>query len=161
MTEQLSPGSTDRSSHEENEAAEQEQAAEQDEAAEQEQALAREVFVALATRWAPLVLEALNGRTLRFTELLGEVAGVSHKMLTQTLRALERDGIVRRVVHPTVPPRVDYSLTPTGAELLATVHGLCGWSRVHGPAVRQARARFDAAAAAATTSATGSGPGRR
>nr|WP_221521726.1 helix-turn-helix domain-containing protein [Kitasatospora kifunensis] len=126
--------------------------------------MAREVFVSLATRWAPLVLDALSGRTLRFTELLGEVAGVSHKMLTQTLRALERDGIVRRVVHPTVPPRVDYSLTGTGAELLATVHGLCGWSRVHGAAVRLARVRFDAAAAvpaaaSATVSAAGEGHG--
>ncbi|MFI1761447.1 winged helix-turn-helix transcriptional regulator [Streptomyces sp. NPDC020800] len=106
--------------------------------------LAREIFSDIANRWALLVINALGERTLRFTELHAEVDGISHKMLTQTLRTLERDGLVQRTVHPTVPPRVDYALTEPGRALRTLVNGICGWTRQHVAHVEAARSRFDA-----------------
>jgi DNA-binding HxlR family transcriptional regulator len=105
--------------------------------------LAREIFSEIANKWALLVVNALAERTLRFTELHSEVEGISHKMLTQTLRTLERDGLVERTVHPTVPPRVDYVLTEPGRALRAIVNGICGWTRQHAAHVEAARGRFD------------------
>ncbi|MGW0955588.1 winged helix-turn-helix transcriptional regulator [Streptomyces sp. NPDC001212] len=83
-------------------------------------------------------------RTLRFTELHARIEGVSHKMLTQTLRHLERDGLVDRTVHPQVPPRVDYRLTETGQASRAIVNGMCGWPRTYLDHIETARRRFDA-----------------
>ncbi|MGC7099583.1 winged helix-turn-helix transcriptional regulator [Amycolatopsis lurida] len=80
--------------------------------------------------------------TLRFNELHAAAEGISHKMLTQTLRGLERDGVVRRRVHPTVPPRVDYSLTEAGQALRGTINGLCGWTRRYLEQIEAVRARF-------------------
>lgn len=71
--------------------------------------LAWEIFSDVANKWALLIIEALGERTLRFSALRDEVEGISHKMLTQNLRMLERDGLVDRTVHPTVPPRVEYT----------------------------------------------------
>lgn len=76
--------------------------------------LAREIFSDVANKWALLIIEALGDGTLRFSELRGRVEGISHKMLTQNLRMLERNGLVDRKVHPTVPPRVEYTLTWPG-----------------------------------------------
>src|ERR687892_558760 len=87
--------------------------------------LAREIFSDVANKWAFLIIEALGERTLRFSELRKEVEGVSHKMLTQNLRMLERNGLVDREVHPTVPPRVEYTLTEPGRALRATVDLMC------------------------------------
>ncbi|MFI6436131.1 winged helix-turn-helix transcriptional regulator [Streptomyces sp. NPDC050759] len=105
--------------------------------------LAREIFSDVANKWAFLIIEALGERTLRFSELRNEVEGVSHKMLTQNLRMLERYGLVEREVHPTVPPRVEYTLTEPGQALRATVDGMCGWTHQYLGHIEAARRRFD------------------
>ncbi|RSS31965.1 helix-turn-helix domain-containing protein [Streptomyces sp. WAC08241] len=104
--------------------------------------LAREIFSGVANKWALLIINVLGSRTLRFTELRAEVEGISHKMLTQTLRGLERDGVVHRTVYATVPPRVDYRLTEAGAALRDTVNGMCAWTRRHLGEIEAARRRF-------------------
>ncbi|RKN56570.1 transcriptional regulator [Streptomyces klenkii] len=106
--------------------------------------LAREIFSDVANKWALLIIEALGERTLRFSALRNEVDGVSHKMLTQNLRMLERNGLVRRTVHPTVPPRVDYTLTEPGQALRATVSGMCDWTQRYLTHIETARRDFDA-----------------
>src|SRR4051794_34368625 len=78
----------------------------------------RDLLDRLADKWSLLVVELLGGGTRRFSELRREIDGISQRMLTLTLRQLERDGLVRRTVFPVVPPRVDYELTPLGASLL-------------------------------------------
>uniref|UniRef100_A0AAU3GMC0 Helix-turn-helix transcriptional regulator n=1 Tax=Streptomyces sp. NBC_01401 TaxID=2903854 RepID=A0AAU3GMC0_9ACTN len=105
--------------------------------------LAREIFSGVANKWALLIINVLADRTLRFTELLNGVEGISHKMLTQTLRGLERDGLVRRTVYAEVPPRVDYRLTEPGAALRDTVNGMCGWTRRYLDEIEAARRDFD------------------
>ncbi|GAA4660089.1 helix-turn-helix domain-containing protein [Streptomyces chumphonensis] len=105
--------------------------------------LAREIFSDVANKWALLIIEALGERTLRFSEVRDEVAGVSHKMLTQNLRMLERNGLVDRTVHPTVPPRVEYTLTEPGRALRATVDALCAWTQRHLGHIEDARRRFE------------------
>ncbi|BBJ47139.1 HxlR family transcriptional regulator [Streptomyces antimycoticus] len=106
--------------------------------------LAREIFSDVANKWAFLIIEALGERTLRFSELRNDVEGVSHKMLTQNLRMLERNGLVERKVHPTVPPRVEYTLTEPGQALRATVDGMCGWTHQYLGHIEDARRRFGA-----------------
>ncbi|MFG2533555.1 winged helix-turn-helix transcriptional regulator [Streptomyces sp. NPDC048516] len=106
--------------------------------------LAREIFSDVANKWALLIIEALGERTLRFSELRNEVEGVSHKMLTQNLRMLERNGLVDRKGHPTVPPRVDYTLTEPGRALRTAVDALCGWTHQHLGHIESACGRFDA-----------------
>ncbi len=106
--------------------------------------LAREIFSDVANKWAFLIIEALGERTLRFSELRKDVEGVSHKMLTQNLRMLERNGLVERKVHPTVPPRVEYTLTEPGQALRATVDGMCGWTHTYLGRIEDARRRFGA-----------------
>ncbi|QVJ00542.1 helix-turn-helix transcriptional regulator [Nocardiopsis eucommiae] len=101
--------------------------------------LARSVFSDIADKWSLLVVNVLGDRTLRFTELHRSIEGVSHKMLTQTLRRLERNGLVERTVHPVVPPQVDYRLTEAGRDLRDTVNGLCGWARRHLDVIEEAR----------------------
>lgn len=105
--------------------------------------LAREIFSDIANKWALLIIEAIGDETRRFTELKADVDGVSHKMLTQNLRLLERNGLVFRVVHPTVPPRVDYTLTEPGQALRATVDAMCDWTQRYLGEIEQARQRFD------------------
>ncbi|MFD5318290.1 winged helix-turn-helix transcriptional regulator [Streptomyces sp. NPDC127098] len=104
--------------------------------------LAREIFSDVANKWALLIIEALGQRTLRFSELRNEVEGVSHKMLTQNLRMLERNGLVERTVHPTVPPRVDYRLTEAGQGLRKTVDAMCDWTHRYLGHIDEARRRF-------------------
>ncbi|OKH99059.1 HxlR family transcriptional regulator [Streptomyces sp. CB02923] len=106
--------------------------------------LAREIFSDVANKWAFLIIEALGERTLRFSELRNEVEGISHKMLTQNLRMLERNGLAVRKVHPTVPPRVEYTLTEPGRALRATVDAMCGWTHQYLGHIEDARSRFDA-----------------
>ncbi|MGW0549529.1 winged helix-turn-helix transcriptional regulator [Streptomyces altiplanensis] len=106
--------------------------------------LAREIFSDVANKWALLIIEALGERTLRFSELRNDVEGISHKMLTQNLRMLERYGLVERKVYPTVPPRVEYTLTGPGRALRATVDGMCGWTHQYLGHIEAARRRFDA-----------------
>ena len=85
-----------------------------------------------------------GGRTLRFGELQRSVEGISQRMLTVTLRSLERDGLVKRTMHPEVPPRVEYVLTPLGGTLLDTMKALLAWTEAHVEDVDAARARYDA-----------------
>ncbi|QFU90596.1 helix-turn-helix domain-containing protein [Amycolatopsis sp. YIM 10] len=105
-------------------------------------AVAYEIFHGVSGKWALPVMNLLGEGTLRFNELHAAAEGISHKMLTQTLRGLERDGVVRRLVHPTVPPRVDYSLTEAGQALRGTINGLCGWTRRYLEQIEAARTRF-------------------
>ncbi len=108
-------------------------------------ALVHELIGRVADKWTMLVLEVLGEHgTLRFTRLGALVGGVSQKMLTQTLRQMERDGLVTRTVHPVVPPRVDYALTPLGFSLGAAFCGVWLWAGEHLGAVEAARSAFDA-----------------
>ncbi|MGW4508347.1 winged helix-turn-helix transcriptional regulator [Streptomyces sp. NPDC004436] len=106
--------------------------------------LAREIFSDIANKWALLIIEAVGDRTLRFSALRDEVEGISHKMLTQNLRMLERNGLLLRTVHPTVPPRVEYTLTEPGRALRVTIDGMCDWTHRHLGHIEAARHRFDA-----------------
>lgn len=108
---------------------------------------AREMIVRIADKWSMYVIHVLaDAGTLRFSELRRRVDGVSQRMLTVTLRGLERDGLVRRTMHPEVPPRVEYQLTPLGATLRELVRELMAWSGAHLAEVDAARARYDARA---------------
>lgn len=99
----------------------------------------RQVLALIADRWSMLVIYALSRRVRRHGELKRMIGGISQKMLTQTLRALERDGLVERTVHDVVPPRVDYALTPLGRTLLQPLSAICRWAQDHLPQVRSAR----------------------
>lgn len=94
-------------------------------------------------KWTVLVVELLSDGPMRFNELRRHIGGISQKMLTATLRGLERDGLVTRTVHATVPPRVDYELTGLGRELLVPVKALALWARENIERIDAARARFD------------------
>ncbi|MHA6641740.1 winged helix-turn-helix transcriptional regulator [Mesorhizobium sp. A623] len=107
-----------------------------------------EILQRVGDKWTVLVVGKLGDGSMRFNELRAAVGGISQKMLTTTLRALERDGFVTRTVFPTIPPRVDYELTDLGHELLVPVSALGEWARINTARVRQARERFDGAAAA-------------
>ncbi len=103
----------------------------------------RDLLDRLADKWSLLVVELLGGGPRRFTELRREIDGISQRMLTLTLRQLERDGLLTRTVHPVVPPRVDYELTLLGSSLLGAVEPLVAWTRAHRDEVVAARADFD------------------
>ena len=105
--------------------------------------LAREIFSDVANKWAFLIIETLGEQTLRFSELRNEIEGISHKMLTQNLRMLERNGLVERRAHPTVPPRVEYTLTEAGQGLRATVDSMCVWTHRYFTHIEASRKRFD------------------
>jgi DNA-binding HxlR family transcriptional regulator len=108
----------------------------------------RQILDRIADKWSLLAIALLEGRTLRFTELQRAIDGISHRMLTVTLRQLERDGLVHRTVHAVVPPRVDYELTPLGSTLHATVQALVVWTEEHQVEVAAARSAYDAREAA-------------
>lgn len=103
----------------------------------------RQILDRIADKWSLLVIALLDQRSLRFTELKRKIDGVSQRMLTRTLRHLERDGLVERTVYPTVPPRVDYALTPMGVSLHATIKALVVWTEGHQNAIASARAAYD------------------
>jgi len=105
--------------------------------------LAREIFSDVANKWALLIIEALGEGTLRFSELRSAVEGISHKMLTQNLRMLERNGLVERTVYPTVPPKVEYTLTGPGQGLRKTVDVMCDWTHRNIGHIEAARSGFD------------------
>jgi len=106
----------------------------------------RQILDRVADKWSLLVIALLDSRTLRFTELSRAIDGVSQRMLTVTLRHLERDGLVRRTVHPVVPPRVDYELTPLGVTLHDTIQTLVTWTERNQNEIAAARAAYDARA---------------
>src|SRR5215471_15605029 len=91
----------------------------------------RLVLDRIADKWTALTIQILSGGTMRYAALQREIGGISQKMLTQTLRSLERDGLVQRTVHPVVPPKVEYSLTKLGRTLIEPLQGLCRWSEKH------------------------------
>lgn len=109
----------------------------------------------LADKWVLLVLTALASRSMRHGELARHIAGVSQKMLTQTLRELERDGLLTRTVTATVPLRVDYALTPLGRDLQLQVAGLKRWAETHMSEVIAARRAHDARAVRAPERSAG------
>lgn len=106
---------------------------------------ARTVLEALANKWTMLVLSTLHrhGGTMRFNELRRRLEGVTQKMLTQTLRSLERDGLVIRTVYPTVPPRVEYSVTELGNQAAELCNTLGEWADEHVHEILAARKAFD------------------
>ena len=103
----------------------------------------RMVLDRIADKWTVLIVGALEGRKKRFGELRREVGGVSQKMLTQTLRGLERDGIVVRVVYASVPPKVEYSLTELGRTLIGILEAIRAWSEKNIEEVLTARNEYD------------------
>ena len=112
------------------------------------EALVHEMLERVADKWTLLVIDALDSETeLRFSRLRERLGGVSQKMLTKTLRRLERDGLVVRRVHAEVPPRVDYRLTRLGASLGKSVCGLWTWVEAHLHDVERSRRTFDATGA--------------
>lgn len=102
----------------------------------------RDVLDCIGDRWSLLILLTLAGGTLRFTQLKRAIGDISQRMLAQTLRALERDGYVSRKVHPTIPPKVEYSLTTLGHSLLAKVGPLVAWADENHARVREARRAY-------------------
>jgi DNA-binding HxlR family transcriptional regulator len=106
----------------------------------------REVLDRIGDTWSVLIVVSLADGDLRFTELARLIEGITPKMLTQTLRGLERDGLVTRTVHAVVPPRVDYALTRLGHSLLGVVKALEGWAEDNIEEVMAARAGYDARA---------------
>ncbi|MFF4489990.1 winged helix-turn-helix transcriptional regulator [Streptomyces sp. NPDC001544] len=109
-----------------------------------------EVLDRVAGKWSIGILVAAAHGPVRFTELERAITGISRRMLTLNLRKLERDGLLIRTVYPTVPPKVEYSLTPMARELHATLAGLVGWAERHRADITAARATYDAATASAT-----------
>jgi DNA-binding HxlR family transcriptional regulator len=103
----------------------------------------REVLNRVGDKWSVLLIGMLGAGPLRFNELKHRVEGISQRMLTLTLRGLERDGLVTRTVFATVPPRVDYELTPLGRTLLVPVQALASWAAAHREDIQGAQDRFD------------------
>ncbi|MGI5438963.1 helix-turn-helix domain-containing protein [Streptomyces shenzhenensis] len=102
----------------------------------------RETLDRIGDKWSVLVIGILSGGPLRFSTLHRRVPGISQRMLTLTLRHLERDGVVSRAVYAEVPPRVEYRLTPLGESLRATVHALAQWVTDHHEEIENARRRY-------------------
>jgi len=102
------------------------------------------VLETIADKWSVIVIYALSKQeTRRYSELQRLIGGVSQKMLTQTLRKLERDGLVERHVYPVVPPKVEYSLTPLGKTLTELLRAICKWAEVHLDEIEAARRGYD------------------
>jgi DNA-binding HxlR family transcriptional regulator len=112
------------------------------------EALVNELLGRVADKWTMLVLEVLiAGGEMRFTRIGEAIPGISQKMLTQTLRQMERDGLVVRTVHPVIPPRVEYKLTKMGLGLSEAFCGVWSWAGHHLDEIEKARREFDAKAA--------------
>lgn len=103
----------------------------------------RQLLDSISDKWVTLTLKALSEGPRRYSDLARTMAGISQKMLTQTLRQLERDGMVTRTVTPSVPVRVDYELTPLGASLHGLLRPVVRWAEQHMDQVFQARADYD------------------
>ena len=102
-----------------------------------------DVLGRVGDKWSVLIVTRLGGGPLRFNELRRSIGGISQRMLTLTLRGLERDGLITRTVFPTIPPRVDYALTALGRDLLKPVSALGEWAIVNQARIARARERFD------------------
>lgn len=103
----------------------------------------QQVLDTIANKWSVIVVYSLSFGTKRHSELQRQISGVSQKMLTQTLRNLERDGLVERKVYPVVPPKVEYSLTPLGETLIEPLGTICKWAETHIDEMQAARERYD------------------
>ena len=99
----------------------------------------RQALELIGDKWTVLLLHALTDGTLRYGQLKRVVEGITHKMLAQTLRQLEYDGLVERIVYAVIPPKVEYRLSPLGQTLVPILGQLCGWAEQHFPAVLSAR----------------------
>ena len=108
----------------------------------------RVVLNRIGDKWTVLVIGSLEDGSLRFSQLRARIGGVAPKVLTQTLRAMERDGLLTRTVHAQVPPRVDYELTPLGASLTGPIATLTDWAETHLTQILGSRDSYDAAAEA-------------
>lgn len=120
----------------------------------------RDVLARVGDKWSVLVVGNLSEGPRRFSELKRTIEGISQRMLTLTLRNLERDGLVTRAVTPTIPPRVDYELTKAGKSLMEPIAALAEWAEKNRGAIQKAREKYDAKAArvdvvAAPDAATG------
>lgn len=104
----------------------------------------RRVLDLVGDKWSLLVIALLGAGPRRFTELRREIGSISHRMLTLTLRQLERNGLVQRTVYPVVPPRVEYQLTDLGRDLGNAISGIVAWTMTHHPELAAARAEYDA-----------------
>jgi DNA-binding HxlR family transcriptional regulator len=105
---------------------------------------ARQVLQRVGDKWSMSVIDLLGQGTMRFSELHRSIDGITARMLTVTLRGLERDGIVTRTIHPVIPPRVEYDLTPMGQTLLNPIGQLVAWADNHLPEISAAQAAYDA-----------------
>jgi DNA-binding HxlR family transcriptional regulator len=108
----------------------------------------QELLTRLGDKWSLLIIHALARapkNRARFSELRREISGISQRMLTATLRNLERDGILTREIFPVIPPRVEYTLTPFGKDLLHPVQALVGWVEGNWEKIQKSRIKFDAA----------------
>ena len=103
----------------------------------------RQILDRIADKWSLLAIALLEGRTLRFNELRREIDGISQRMLSVTLRQLERDGLVTRTVFPEIPPRVEYQLTELGRTLTGPLDNLWNWAAEHMGSVTEARTNYD------------------
>lgn len=99
----------------------------------------RDVLDRIGDQWSILILEELDGKTVRFNELLRSINDISRQMLSRTLKRLECDGYIHRELYPEIPPRTEYSLTPLGKSLLGPVQGLVTWAKDHHEEIRAAR----------------------
>ena len=102
-----------------------------------------DVLARVGDKWSVLVVSRLGAGPMRFNELRRSIGGISQRMLTLTLRGLERDGLLTRTAFPTIPPRVDYALTPLGRDLLNPVSALGAWAIRNQPKIARAREQFD------------------
>lgn len=102
-----------------------------------------QILARVGDKWSVLLVSLLVERPHRFNELKRKVGGISQRMLTLTLKGLERDGLVTRTQYPTIPPRVDYALTALGRSLAVSVQALGAWAVTHVPEIEAARARYD------------------
>lgn len=109
---------------------------------------ASEILGRVGDKWSLQVIFSLGEETRRFTDLKRGIEGISQRMLTVTLRGLERDGIITRTMYPVIPPRVDYALTPMGRTLLDAIGALVNWADSHLPEIGAAQAAYDARHAA-------------
>ena len=105
----------------------------------------RDVLDRVGDKWSLLVVATLRDQRLRFTALQRHIPGISQRMLTLTLRQLERDGLITRTVHAEVPPRVEYELTPLGGTLIQLAMALADWAIEYHPRIEDSRAAYDAA----------------
>ncbi|ASG20248.1 winged helix-turn-helix transcriptional regulator [Nitrospirillum viridazoti] len=106
--------------------------------------MVREILDLVGDKWSLYIIATLKDGPVRFNELRRRIDGISQRMLTITLRGLERDGLVKRTLFPTIPPRVDYELTEVGRTLLAPVMGLVTWAYASQENIQDARVRYDA-----------------